>query len=315
VTEYLRRHNLDEIHPVQEELTTREVLSVIDGMPFKRSLGILTGGELFLRDDVWDILAYATRRIFCVLGTNATMIDRGMAERLVDLGVISLWIGLDGSEAHHDLMRAEKGAFKRTIQGIHHIQEAKHRLGKNYPIINTFTVIARENVESLTAVADTAEAMGVEKSFMEIYDTALDRFGAELDSRLPTERKQEPYIMDETHRKILRDQLEEIRRRPFKGTRFRTLPHEFSLDDMINYYHPRFTVKQGICTVPWWLMRISPSGDVYPCYNYPVGNVRHASLQEIWKGQAYQTFRKAMRGGIVEACHGCNYFQSARYIP
>jgi MoaA/NifB/PqqE/SkfB family radical SAM enzyme len=315
ITEYLRQHDLSDIHSFEDELTTPEIAKVIEEMPHRKSLAILTGGELFMRDDVWDILEHATKHVFCVLGTNATMMSTEMAERLVNLGIISLWIGLDGNEEHHDFMRYEQGAFKKTIEGIRNIQDAKHRLGKNYPIINTFTIMARENVKDLTAVADIIEEMGVEKCFIEIYDTALDRFGAELDSRLPQQRERERYLMDETSLKILRDQLKSIKKRPFKGTEFRTLPHEFSLDDIINYYRPHFSMPTGICTVPWWLMRISPKGDVYPCYNYPVGNVRNASLRQIWKGKAYQEFRKAMKKGTVEACRGCNYLQSNRFIP
>jgi len=268
-----------------------------------------------MRNDIWDILDHATKRVFCVLGTNATLMTAEAAERLVNLGIVSLWIGLDGKAKLHDLMRRKDGVFRKTVEGIRNVQEAKRRLGRNYPIVNTFTVIARENLEDLTAVADTAEEMGVEKCFMEIYDTALDRFGGEIDSRLPQDRSRERYLMDEQQRRLLRDQLEAVKKRPFRGTEFRTLPHEFSIDDMVNYYRPDFSPPAGECTVPWWLLRISPNGDVYPCYNYPVGNVRKASLREIWNGESYRNFRRTMRGGVTEACRGCNYRQSGRYIP
>ena len=314
VAEYLRRKRLDDVHAPGEELTTAEVARVIEDMPRKRSLAILTGGELFLRDDVWTILEHATRRVFCVLGTNATMLDARMAERIVNLGVVSLWIGLDGSETRHDVMRGEQGAFRKTVEGIRTIQETKRRLGVNSPIINTFTVIARENVGDLTTVADVAEELGVEKCFIEVYDTALDRFGADLDLSLPQSRKRDRYVMSEDERLLLREQLTALKGRQRDGTEFRTLPHEFSIDDIVDYYRPDFSMAGRPCTVPWWLMRISPTGDVYPCYNYPVGNVREASLSQIWRGERYRAFRQAMRGGTAEACRGCNYMQSGRLI-
>lgn len=315
VTEYKNRHDLEDIHAVEDELSKQEVAKVIEDMPYKKSLAVLTGGELFLRDDLWDILEHATRRIFCVLGTNATMITTEAAERMVNLGIISLWIGLDGSRENHNFMRCDEESFDKTVKGIQTIQEVKKRLGKNYPIINTFTVMARENVGDLTAVADLAEKLGVEKCFIEIYDTALDRFGAELSPQLPQKRKQEIYLMDEERLSILRDQLVRIKNRPFRGTEFRTLPHEFNIEDIINYFRPGFSMAGRVCSVPWWLMRISPKGDVYPCYNYPVGNVRTTSLRQIWRNASYRTFRRALRNGTAEACRGCNYLQSNRYIP
>ncbi len=310
ISEYLRRYNLLSIHSSEDELTTEEIARVIKQMPYRKSLAILTGGEIFIRDDIWEILEHATQRVFCVLGTNATMINKEMAEDLIKLGVISLWIGLDGAEERHDFMRGEKGAFKKTTEGIRIIQDAKRRLGKNYPIINTFTVMAKENIGDLTKVADLTEQMGVEKCFIEIYDTALDRFGGELSQQFPQGRQRERYLMDEETLKVLRQQLESIKKLPFRGTEFRTLPHEFNLEEIINYYRPGFTLPQRICTVPWWLMRISPKGDVYPCYNYPVGNVRNLSLRRIWQGRPYQEFRKVMKKGVVSACCGCNYLQS-----
>lgn len=315
VTEYMRRHNLEDIHKNDEELSTQDIAKVIENMPYKRSLAVLTGGELFVRDDVWEILEHATQRVFCVLGTNATLITPAVAEHLIRLGVISLWIGLDGSKDQHNYMRCDHDAFDKTVQGIQTIQEAKKRLGKNYPIINTFTVIARENVDDLMAVADLAEKLNVEKCFVEIYDTALDRFGAELNSQLPQERSRERYSMEEGQLSTLRDQLENLKSRSQKGTEFRTLPHEYSIEDIVDYYRPESPNAGRICTVPWWLMRISPKGDVYPCFNYPVGNVRDMSLREIWRGEPYKTFRRAMKSGTAEACLGCNYVQSNHYIP
>jgi MoaA/NifB/PqqE/SkfB family radical SAM enzyme len=315
VAVYMHQHDLEDIHEIDDELSTQEVAKVIEDMPYKRSLAVLTGGELFVREDVWEILEHATQRVFCVLGTNATMITPEIAKNLIQLGVISLWIGLDGTKEQHNFMRCDDDAFDLTIQGIQTIQEAKKKLGKNYPIINTFTVIARENVGDLMAVGDLAEKLDVEKCFVEVYDTALDRFGAELNPQLPRERSQDRYLMDEDQLSTLRDQLDRFRKRPNQGTEFRTLPHEFSVEDIINYYRPEFTMVGRTCTVPWWLLRISPKGDVYPCFNYPVGNTKKSSLKEIWRGEHYKTFRRAMKPGTVEACRGCNYLQSNRYIP
>ena len=84
----------------------------------------VTGGEPFLRPDIYDILAKMTARGFsCYLLSNGTRINGERAQRLADLGVAGVQVSLEGSEEVHDPIRGE-GSFSQALKGICHLLEA-----------------------------------------------------------------------------------------------------------------------------------------------------------------------------------------------
>jgi radical SAM protein with 4Fe4S-binding SPASM domain len=69
-----------------------------------------------------------------------------------------------------------------------------------------------------------------------------------------------------------------------------------------------------ICPQPFFTMQINPDGKVVPCYqiSYPaiMGDNNHQTMQEIWNGEAYRTFRRAMLDGrdrVNGVCRKCNF--------
>jgi radical SAM protein with 4Fe4S-binding SPASM domain len=71
-----------------------------------------------------------------------------------------------------------------------------------------------------------------------------------------------------------------------------------------------------VCPQPFFTMQINPDGKVVPCYqiSYPgiMGDANHQSMQEIWNGAAYRSFRRAMLDGrdqVKDVCAKCNFIQ------
>ncbi len=89
-----------------------------------------TGGEPFLLKDIYEMLAYSSARVKTTVLTNA-MILRG--KRLEQLKAIAndnliIQVSLDGGRAEdHDAYRG-KGAWDKTVEGIHLLQEAGFRV-------------------------------------------------------------------------------------------------------------------------------------------------------------------------------------------
>jgi len=106
--------------PSPDELSTEEGLSVIDQLadlgPF---LLILDGGEPLLREDFLDMARHATARgLVTVVGSNGTQIDRTMAKKMMDAGIKSVAISLDGATPEvHDSFRGEEGSFRKALEG------------------------------------------------------------------------------------------------------------------------------------------------------------------------------------------------------
>ena len=71
-------------------------------------------------------------------------------------------------------------------------------------------------------------------------------------------------------------------------------------------------VEANVCPQGFYMMQINPDGNVVPCCSmkYPavLGNVKEHSVQEIWKGDAFNSFRRKLlvsrknAGPVCESC-------------
>jgi len=95
--------------PKREELTTEEWKKVL--LDLKDWLGPyrvqIAGGEIFLRDDIVELVHFASDHdILIGIVSNGTMIDQGMADRLMAAGLSYLDISIDGIHPEtHDYIR------------------------------------------------------------------------------------------------------------------------------------------------------------------------------------------------------------------
>src|SRR5512147_2733437 len=90
------------------ELTTAECKTVLDDLAeFKVPAVLFSGGEPLLREDLFELAAYArSKGLHVVISTNGTMIDRAVAQRLKDLQFAYVGISLDSADpAVHDRFR------------------------------------------------------------------------------------------------------------------------------------------------------------------------------------------------------------------
>src|SRR5512143_634133 len=106
-----------------------EVSDMIDdwsdayGIDFSRSMNI-TGGEPFLRPDLFAVLEEVRRRDFDIfLLTNGTLVDRARAMRLAELGVRGVQVSIEGPEPVHDSIRGA-GSFAASAAGIARLVDA-----------------------------------------------------------------------------------------------------------------------------------------------------------------------------------------------
>jgi len=80
-----------------------------------------TGGEPFLRNDLFDILHLARLRGFTTsLLSNGTLITGDIAQKIREAEVEDVQVSLDGMETVHDSIRG-KGAFEKAIAGCRNL--------------------------------------------------------------------------------------------------------------------------------------------------------------------------------------------------
>ncbi len=257
-----------------EELSLAEILEVLDEitdmleawsetyqLEFSPSLNI-TGGEPFLRKDLFEILKEMRRAEFAIfLLTNGTLIDKEKAEHLARLGVSGVQVSIEGSEDTHDSIRGS-GSFAASCRGVSHLLKAGLRVTLN-------ATLSDINAEKFHDIVNIANTLGVQ------------RLGF---SRLvPSGRG-----LNLVNRMLDREQVREIYKSIFSLS---TGSLEIVTGDPVasqmksnSGFDDCGSIATSGCAAGISGLTLLPDGTVTPCRRLaiPVGNVREDSLREIW---------------------------------
>ena len=289
-----------------DELTTDEVLAFVRENPHI-SWADLTGGEIFLRQDIETILEAIVDgwRDLALLHfpTNGFLTDRIVAAvaRIAGKGPARLivTVSVDGDESLNDAVRGIKGGFRRQVETFRRLRAidgvtavfgmtvSSHNVGR---FAETFDALARE-CPGLT-IDDVH--MNVAQVSGHYYDNAaLDGVRAETDA--------------------LRTELQVYRSR-------RGLPR--SPEQLLEHTYLRYLdsfLTTGRTPMPCHALRsscfIDPWGVVYPCISYarPVGRLRDTGMRlaPIWQGAEATTLQKEIWQGRCPQCWtACEAYQS-----
>lgn len=149
--------------PFSEEITVNDDEASLDeiicALEECRSLGMksikLTGGEPFLRKDIFGLLDYLNKNnLRITVETNATLIRQEEARALKAANVWHVAVSLDGPDAvTHEALRKTAGSFNDTIQGIKALKET----GLNLQVI---TCLWKGNRDKIQATARLAKELG-----------------------------------------------------------------------------------------------------------------------------------------------------------
>lgn len=117
---------------------------------------LLTGGEVFLRPDFFDIYEPLTTMGFLIsLYTNATLISPRIAKQLAEAPPQKIEITLYGATATtYESITGVPGSFSRSLEGIEALLEKGLRLSLK-------TTITRQNIHELDTIEDMANQWGI----------------------------------------------------------------------------------------------------------------------------------------------------------
>lgn len=122
-------------------------------------LVITTGGEPLLRKDICECgRAITSRGFYWGMVTNGSFLDKRMLSELLDAGLHSISVSLDGLEDTHNWMRGNDHSFIQAIRAIDVI--AGTPSGLTWDVI---TCINQKNVSQLADMRDLLIAHGVKR--------------------------------------------------------------------------------------------------------------------------------------------------------
>lgn len=278
-------------HEDHGEMTTVEIKNVLDQLAAAGVFFLnLSGGEIFMRKDLFEIIEYARKLQFAVkLKTNAVMIRAAKAKRIAELAVESVQISLYSHKAEvHDEITKLPGSFKRTIEGA--------RLLKAQGVKVSFAnVLMKHNVDDYPEVQALAEQLGV---------------GYNVDATITP--------MMDGDRSILELNVD--------PATLQGIFHDSSLvgGDSAAFCAPpsdAMSLEDAYATLPCsaghTAAYISPYGEVFPCVQFPylVGNIRQQSFIDIWRDSPQLQEVRSITVGDLQGCSSCVHGGSCSRCP
>lgn len=228
---------------------------------------LLTGGEVLLRKDIFDIINYSVSKgLKTEAVSNGSLIDRNMADKIIASGLQNIAVSLDGAkEDTHDAIR-QKGAFKKTINALSMLVEAKKRLGRG-PQISAWTTIMKENVGELFDIIPLVKDLGVECLVYHPVIVSQD----DMQNTSPNA----PFWIRGQGLEILKKQIDKIIDYQKKNGLVAFLHNPYM---WINYFEG--TVRKGDwkCN-PFVFMNIGPDGEARSC-GAAFGNINEIDLDQ-----------------------------------
>ena len=275
-------------HEDHGEMTTAQIRSLFDQLA---AAGVfiltLSGGEILLRKDFFEILEYARELTFCVkLKTNAILIGENEADRLRALAVETVQISVYSHRpAVHDGITKVPGSLARTLAAIRFLRSK----GLRVTIAN---VLMRNNRQDYAGVQALA---------------------AELGAAFTLDPTVTPHI--EGDRGLLalnvgQDGLKEV----FRDSSL--------VGNVEEYCTPPLAVGEsdldGLpCSAGHTTCYLSPYGDVFPCVQFPLpsGNVRQQKFLDIWHHSSQLADVRSIRARDLPVCSTCSHVGGCTRCP
>lgn len=236
----------------------------------------LTGGEIFLRKDIFEIIEYArSLHIRFFLLTNATLLTEENVKKLKKLNIAELSISVYSLENHiHDYITNREGSCEKTLNAI------------DMAIRNGISV--------------TVKTPLIEKNKYSYKDLKKYCFDKKINyiasciifSKSDGDSSVKDLIINENDKKNIAKDVEKMEP---NGRR--------------NYYDEACGSLK--CT-----LAIDASGNVFPCnsFYYKLGNVYSNTLEEIWNSMALKNIQEIRKNELSE-CTSCVYKKRCSRCP
>jgi radical SAM protein with 4Fe4S-binding SPASM domain len=275
-------------HDDHGEMTTSEIKDLLDQMADAGVFYLtISGGEILMRRDFFEILEYARLRTFCVkLKTNGVLIREKEAERLRELGVETVQISIYSHRPEvHDAITKMPGSFRQSIEAVRFLRQQ-----------GLFVILA-----NVLMVQNSSDYQGVRA------------LAAELGAKCIIDPTITP--MMDGDRSILKLNVDKA-----------ALQEVFRNEDLVGNVEefcapPRSVDEDALdmlpCSAGHTACYVSPYGDVYPCVQFPLptGNVRRTKFVDIWRDSPQFKEVRSITLRDMPSCSKCAHGATCTRCP
>jgi len=271
---------------------------------------VLTGGECFVRPDIFKILDFFKKEgIMMHLTTNGTLINEENINKIKNnKNITHVGISIDGLGSLHNTIRRSTDAFGKAVNAIKILKQNK------IPV-NIVCVILKDNLDQLTEVVKLGHRLGVDAVFFElerIYDESDIK---EVQDVLRIKREDIPLTPQNCNRGYPLEKLNRV----LNGVE--RLGKELKVE--VHYYPNFLRTKLEGCyyrknrepgkkyfCMALFDARIDPAGNVVPCFaiREKIGNIKKNELKDIWNSEEFKDYRKTLlNNNLLKICETCLY--------
>ena len=268
-----------------EEMSTNQIMKILDDLcDMEVATLLFTGGEVFARKDIFEILEYAYKKHFAMdIFTNGTLLDESKIIKLKKLWPKSIQFSIYTHILQkHDAVTQIKDSYEKTINAI------KTCIAVGIPVKIKMPVF-KETADDISGVIELAKSLGASVSVSNDITPKKNGDTSPLKMRILNNKK----LGDVS--KNIEEKLGDL----YKNTDSKTL-------------------DSRICSAGARMLSINPYGKVYPCANFPlcIGDALTQNIKDIWENsKELNKWRKLNKTVNRKDCITCEHLKYCRYCP
>ena len=275
---------------ISKELTTddwKKVLSDLRNWLGEGFWFCFSGGEPFLRQDIFELAEYAHSLGIKVASMSNAFSIQHLYEKIVDSPIESLNISLNAinNPIIHDESRGRQGSYEKAIDAIMTLKKLRDEKGTNLGI-NIATIVFPENVEEVIPLVEFVTKNKINGIMFQLLDDKESFHGYNYQKGCNTHGYKMPKELKVKYANMAKRMTEVVNRLIEMKRAGHSIYNSYEqLEAMkVFFNNPDDILKEIKCDVGSTNYAIDPYGDVRLCFNMqPVGNIKTNKPEEIWQ--------------------------------
>lgn len=279
----------DKVNVPIGRMSFEEFKIILDKMDSLYKIGLSGQGELFLNQELFQMIDYANKRgILVNLNSNGTILTDKIINNICKLDIGEIGISVDSTKkTEYEKIRVGAN-FEKLLENIKKLTDEIDRRSRK-TIVTMTPIIFKSNIDELPEFIKLAKKVGIKKVAFQTLQTKENYVGG---------------YGDEMKKEIV---TKEKRRLTEKMKEAKSLADEHGITIIFDE-----TESPG-CIWPWRGIYVTWNGDVTACCKiietdkFSLGNIIKQDFWEVWNGKKYQELRRSLKERkSPKECIGCN---------
>ena len=240
---------------------------------------LFTGGEVFLRDDIFDIIAYArSLHMRVTILSNASLLNESKIEKLSNLCITEFSTTIFSLIPDiNDSITGKDESLKPILENLELLRRAQIKVRVKMPIM-------KKNAASYEMIRDYCTEKQFE--FMPSFTISSKLDGEDSAKDLRVEKEDLYYLVKKAEK-----------------------------DGVISVKNS--ILKKDPCSSIFCSLSIDCEGNVFPCNSIPfkVGNIYEDSIKNIWNNSERLKYIQGITKSDLAECVGCKYEHICERCP